>query len=288
MKLLSLAGPFKTVRAFAGACAFILLVAPAARAFPPAPAGVIYGMVKDQYGTPLTSTGDQVILQTPSGVQVSGTIQPGLAIGVNYILNVPMDAATIGGPYKATALVTGDQYKLYVAIGTSTNLPIEMQGAYATLREPAALARQDLTVGMDANADGVPDQWETVFLSELGLNLPLAQINPNTDYAHDGRTLRQEYLLGNYPFNPANKFNVQLLGQANGSATLAFTTMTARTYTVYGSSDLQNWSPVAFTIPSQSSAAVTAYYSSSIQPLTIQTVQPTNTPVMQFFKLALQ
>ena len=30
------------------------LLVPAARAFPPAPDGVIYGMVKDQSGTPLT------------------------------------------------------------------------------------------------------------------------------------------------------------------------------------------------------------------------------------------
>ena len=268
--------------------AFSLLFSLPARAFPPAPDGVIYGVVKDQYGTPLTVSGDQVVLQTPGGVQIAGAIQPGLAIGVNYILNVPMDAATIGGPYKSTALVAGTQYKLYVVVGMSTNLPMEMTGAYSVLGIPAALARQDLTIGADANGDGIPDSWETVFLSEVGANLTLAQINPNADYAHDGRTLKQEYLLGNYPYNPGDNFNVQIVGQNAGSATLAFTTMTGRSYTAYGSSDLQNWTPLSFTIPSRGPSAITSYYTSEIQPVQIQTIQPTNAPVMQFFRLQLQ
>ena len=268
--------------------AFSLLSATSTFAFPPAPNGLIYGMVKDQYGTPLTDPNDQVILQTPGGVQVSGTIQPGLAIGVNYLLNVPMDAGTVAGTYNASALVAATQYKLVVGVGASTNLPMEMTGAYAVLGNPASLTRQNLTLGTDSNGDGIPDAWENVFLSEVGTNLALAKINPNADYAHDGRTLKQEYLLGNYPYNPGDNFSVQLVGQNAGSATLAFTTMTARSYTAYGSSDLQNWTPLSFTIPSQGSAAMTAYYATKIQPLRIQTIQPTNAPVMQFFRLELQ
>src|SRR5579862_7988424 len=83
-----------------------LLCLTAARAFPPAPDVVIYGMVKDSLGTPLVNPADQVILQTPAGVLVTGTIQPGLAIGVNYTVNVPMDAGTVAGSYNAHALVT--------------------------------------------------------------------------------------------------------------------------------------------------------------------------------------
>ena len=268
--------------------AISLFAATSAFAFPPAPNGLIYGMVKDQYGTPLTDTGDQIILQTPEGVQVSGTIQPGLAVGVNYLLNVPMDAGTVGASYNANALIAATQYKLYVAVGTHTNLPLEMTGAYAVLGNPAALARQDLTLGVDANGDGIPDSWETVFLSEVGTNLALAKINPNADYAHNGRTLKQEYLLGNYPYNPSDNFNVQIIGQHAGSATLAFTTMTGRSYTAYGSSDLQNWTPLSFTMSSQGPTALSAYYASQIQPVQIQTIQPTNAPVMQFFRLQLQ
>jgi hypothetical protein len=266
----------------------LLLCLPAVRAFPPAPDVIIYGLVKDQYGTPLTDTGNRVILQNAAGGQVVCTIQPGVAIGVNYLLSVPMDANTIPGLYTANAQLPGNQYKLYVSVGATTNLPIEMTGAWSVLGSPASQVLQNLTLGADANGDGIPDSWETLFLNELGVSLALAQINPNADYAHDGRTLKQEYLLGNYPYNPTNNFGVQIISQNQGSVVLAFTTTTARTYTAYGSSDLQNWTPLSFTIPALGPAAMTAFYSTTIQPLQIQTVQPTNAPVMQFFKLALQ
>jgi hypothetical protein len=101
--------------------------------------------------------------------------------------------------------------------------------------------------------------------------------------------LKQEYLLGNFPYNPGDNFGVQILSQTNGSVVLAFTTMTGRTYTAYGSPDLQNWTPLSFTIPAQGGLGTMAsYYSSVIAPIQIQTVQPTNAPAMQFFRLSLQ
>ena len=259
-----------------------------ARAFPPAPDLLIYGLVKDQFGTPLTLSSDKVILQTPTGVNAVGNIQPGLAIGVNYSVSVPMDAGTIPGAYTANALLPAAAYKLYVAHGGSTNLPIEMQGSYATLGIPASLTLQNLTLGSDANGDGIPDQWESIFLNEVGVSIGLATINPNTDYAHDGRTLKQEYLLGNYPFNPGDNFNVQIVSQSAGSATLAFTSMTGRNYSVYGSADLHLWTPLNFSIPTSGPGTMSAYYAPKIAPIQIQTVQPTNAPVMQFFRLQLQ
>ncbi len=266
----------------------LLLGAPALRAFPPAPNVLIYGMVKDQYGTPLQNSSDQVILQTTTGVQVVGNVQPGLAIGVNYSVSVPMDAGTIPGLSTPTAQLPGNQCKLYVLVGTTTNLPIEMTGSYLVLGQPASQTRQNLTLGTDANGDGIPDTWETAFLAQIGQNLALGSINPNQVYTSDGRTLKQEYLLGNYPFNPNATFNVQLVSQNAGSVVLAFTTMTGRTYTVSGSSDLQNWTPLSFSIPAAGPAVMASYYASAIQPLQVQTVQPTNAPTLQFFRLALQ
>jgi hypothetical protein len=145
-----------------------------------------------------------------------------------------------------------------------------------------------LTVGVDSNGDGIPDAWELLFFQEIGTNVALANINPNADYAHDGRTLWQEYLLGNYPFNPGNNFAVKIVSQNAGSAVLAFTTMTGRTYTAFGSADLQNWTALSFTIPSAGPAVTTSYYAANIQPVQIQTVQPASGPQMQFFRLQLQ
>jgi hypothetical protein len=265
-----------------------LLALPAAWSFPPDPDGLIYGMAKDQYGTPLLNTGDQVILQTQAGVQMTTAIQPGLAIGINFALAVPMDAGVTPDPYVTNALTVGTAFKLYVVVGSVTNLPIEMTAGYVQLGQPAQQTCLNLTLGVDSNRDGIPDAWEQIFLAEIGTNVSLANINPNADYAHDGRTLTQEYLLGNYPFDPADNFGVELVSQNAGSAALAFTTMTGRSYTVLGSSDLQNWMTLPFTIPAVGPEVQSYYYSPIIQPLLIQTLQPTNQPQMQFFKLRLQ
>jgi hypothetical protein len=265
-----------------------LWLVPAARAFPPAPDSLVYGMAKDQYGTPLMNAGDSVILQTPSGVQVTAVIQPNLAVGVNYAVRVPMDAGIMGAPYVTNALTAATLYKLYVVVGATTNLPIEMTGAYSALGNPSQTTLQNLTLGTDANGDGIPDAWETLFLQEIGTNIALANLNTNADYAHDGRTLWQEYLLGNYPYNPTNDFTVTIVSQTAGSVVLAFTSMTGRTYTAYGSSDLKNWTPLSFTVPAAGPAVLTSYYASNIQPVQIQTIQPANAPQAQFFRLQLQ
>jgi len=268
--------------------AALLGAPPAVRAWPPAQDAYLYGEVKDQYGTPLLNPGDQVVLQTSSGVRVVGNIQPGYAVGINFVLDEPMDTGDQLPPYVPNALTTGTQFKLYVTVGTTTNLPIEMTGGYLTLGQPATQTLQNLTLGTDANGDGIPDQWEQVFLAEIGISIPLSAINPNHDYTGDGRTLKQEYLLGNYPFNPADDFSVQIVSQNAGSAVLAFTSMLGRTYTAYGSPDLKNWTPLGFTIVGGGTNAQAACYSSAIQPMQIQTVQPTNAPAMQFFRLSLQ
>ena len=260
---------------------------PAAEGYPPAPDGVIYGLVKDQYGQPLANAADQVILQSASGVQVVANVQPNLAIGVNYAVRVPMDAGSVSPPYVSNALTAGTQYKLYVVVGAATNLPIEMTGAYAVLGAPSQSALQNLTLGADANADGIPDAWEAAFLASLRLNLALTNINPNADYAHDGHTLRQEFVLGNYPYQ-SNAFNVKIVSLNAGSAVLSFGTTIGRTYTASGSSDLVNWTPLSFTIPAAGTNAQTAYYSSGVQTLQIQTVQPPAAPPIQFFRLQFQ
>jgi hypothetical protein len=262
------------------------LLALSAQAFPPAPDGIIYGMVKDQYGTPLMNTADKVILQTPSGVLVTTPILPNLAVGVNYALHVSMDAGTFGRAYASNALIAATPFKLYVAVGGVTNLPIEMFAASPTLGKPAELTLQNLTLGTDSNGDGIPDAWEALFFQGIGTNV--SNIDPNADYAHDGRTLAQEYLLGNYPYNPEDHFSVKLVSQNAGSAVLALTTMTGRTYTAYGSTDLQNWTSLSFTVPSVSTTPSASFYASTIQSLQIQTIQPAGSPQMQFFRVKLQ
>jgi hypothetical protein len=259
----------------------------AAKAYPPAPEVLIYGMVRDQFGAPIANTSDTVILQTPAGAQVVTSIQPNLAIGINYALWVPMDSGINPVPYTTNALTNGALYTLYVFDSGATNLPMEMAGGPVRMVAPSLTVLQNLTLGTSTIGDGIPDSWALAFLQSLGLNIALTNINPNAIYTHDGRTLYQEYLLGNYPYN-ANAFSVTIISQHSGSALLGFTTTAGRTYTAHGSPDLKAWTPLSFTVPAVSAQVVNSYFSSIIQPLQIQTVQPTNAPTAQFFKLVLQ
>ena len=265
----------------------MLLLLPAAKAYPPAPEVLIYGLVRDQYGAPIVNTAATVILQTPGGAQVVTSIQPNLAVGINYALWVPMDSGINPAPYTTNALTNGAKYTLYVYDNGATNLPMEMAGGPVPIVPPSQRVLQNLTLCNDANGDGIPDSWEEAFLQSLGLNIALTNINPNEVYTHDGRTLYQEYLLGNYPYNP-NAFSVSILSQHAGSALLAFTTTASRTYTAYGSPDLKSWTLLSFSVPALSAQVVNSYFSPIIQPLQIQTVQPTNAPTAQFFRLVLQ
>jgi len=270
--------------------AVLLLGVSAARANPPAPDGLVYGMVRDQFGNPLVSSADTVILRASDGTLLTAPIRPGLAIGVNFALSVPFDTGLTLKRYAANVLTTGMPFTLYVQVSGTTNLPIEMAKVGTITVNPDAQLRQNLTLGVDANGDGIPDAWENMFLAAVGTNLPLAQINVNADYAKTGRTLAQEYQLGNYPNDPTNSFNVSLISVQAGAAVLGFTAVSGRTYTAYGSSDLANWTPLSFTIPAQGTngAVYTSYYASSVASLQIQTIPPTNAPAVGFFRLQLQ
>jgi len=265
------------------------LARPAA-AFPPLPHHVLYGCVRDEYGTPLTKGGGFVLLETPAGVQIPGTLTPGLAPGVNYQLVVPMDAGLTADAYEPSALKTTTQFKLFVVIGSTTNLPIQMSGNFTALGKPGQQTRLDLTLGVDSNGDGIPDSWEYAFLAALGLDVDLASLRPGLDYAHDGRTLQQEFFLGNYPFDPVDSFNVSLVSLNGAAPLLQITTMTGRSYTPLGSTDLKQWVPMSFTIPAEGANGPTHsfYYAPDIRTLQMQAIQPAAGPALRYFRLLLQ
>jgi hypothetical protein len=268
----------------------LLCCAIPAFAYPPAPAHLIYGLVRDQYGTPLSNPNAQVILQTASGVSLTTTIIPNLAIGVNYEIRVPMDAGLTSDTYKSNALETATSFSMLVVIGNTTNVPFQVTGDLSQLGQPAQMTRIDLTLGVDSNHDGIPDAWETAFLSAIGSNLTLADLNAGLDVAHDGRTLQQEYLLGTYPFDPEDPFAVRIVNLNNGAPILEFPTMTGRSYTILGSPDLQQWSPLPFRLVADGpdGNVHTNFTASVIDKIQVQVVPPPSSTDAQFFKVQLQ
>jgi hypothetical protein len=201
-----------------------------------------------------------------------------------------MDSGLTSDLYKTNALETNSLFTLLVVIGNTTNLPIQTANSYSPLGQPAQLTRIDLTLGVDSNGDGIPDAWEYAFLASIGSKLTLTNLNAGMDVAGDGRTLMQEFLLGTYPFDPGEPFAARMVSFNNGAPILEFPTMTGRFYTILGSSDLEQWTPLTFRLVGDGPTGTirSNYLASVIQTLQVQVVPPPSMAPMQFYKIQLQ
>ena len=255
-------------------------------AFPPAPYHTIYGLVRNEYGEPLYVTGAQIIFETTNGVQITGTIVPGLALGINYRLNIPMDSGIAPDSYKPTALNPTLPFLIRVKIGQTTYLPMELSGSYANLGKPAQSTRLDLTLGVDADHDGLPDAWQQLIKSMLG---PNALTGPNDDPDHDGLTNLQEYQLGTFAFVPDDGFRLNIVSQPGARPLVEFAVTPPHTYTVFSSTNLQSWAPVSFKIPANGPTDPARPYYTATDIRTLQ-VEPQLPPggAANFFRLQVQ
>ena len=258
----------------------------AAWAFPPAPCHTIHGLVRDDYGQPLTLAGAQIIFEAANGVQVAGTIVPGLAPGINYRLSIPMDSGIAPDSYKPTAMKPSLPFSIRVKIGQATYLPMELSGSYASLGQPAESTRLDLTLGVDADGDGLPDAWQQLIRRMLG---PSALTGRNDDADGDGLTNLQEYLLGTYAFIPDDGFRLKLTKSSGGNPLLEFTVITGRTYTIHSSTNLQTWAPMSFKIPANGPADRGSYTATDVGVLQVEPQLPGGGPGHHsYFKLQVQ
>jgi Bacterial TSP3 repeat len=264
-----------------------------ALAFPPAPHHLFEGTVRDQLGNPIVVTNAVVVFETLAGSQVKTVATPNLAPGVNYRLAVPMDAGLTADNYQATAVRPTVAFRFKVQIGTTTYLPIELKGSYAGLGKPSETTHLDLTLGVDADGDGLPDAWEQMLIDMLGLG-GLTDVDPNADNDNDGLSNLQEYLAGTYAFDPEDGFRLDVVGAGASGPLMEFLAIRGRTYTVLESTDLKNWSASRFRVPAEGAAASTrtSYAASDVRVLRVEAEVPASapdeTPAPKFYKLKVQ
>ncbi len=239
-------------------------------AYPPAPPHQIFGMARGVDGTPLMDHAIRVVLETDAGVTVSGTISPNLQPGVNFELIVPMDAGVTPDPYIPNALTPLVPFRIWVIIGTTTNLPIEMTGSFANLGEPGESTRIDLTLGEDTDGDGLPDAWEEIVIAMLGGGLTLGDITPGGDADGDGMSNYDEYIAGTYAFDAEDGFALAVAERRAGSVVCEFLAIRGRTYEIQRTTDLQQtWTPVSFTVPAEDPGLRSTYSASDVRVLEI-------------------
>jgi len=104
----------------------------------------------------------------------------------------------------------------------------------------AASARMSVGPAEDADADGLPDLWETSYFG--GTDLPGG--GPNDDPDADGMTNLAEYLAGTDPLDPASalRLSVQVEGHV---LHLTFPTAVGKHYQLETTQGLNtSWEPV--------------------------------------------
>ena len=252
-------------------------------AYPPAPHHLFYGMVRDEFGSPIAA-GAEVILETLGGVQIKTTVIPNLEPGVNYRLAVPMDAGITADLYKPTALRPTVPFLVRVRIGTVNYLPIEMIGDMSRMGQPGQRTLLNLTLGEDTDGDGLPDAWERL------LNADLTKVKPGDDTDRDGLTNLQEYLAGTYAFDPKDGFTLNIVRMNGERPVLEFTAIRGRTYTLQGSPDLKTWTTQSFRIPAEGADAPTrgSYPAADVRKLQVESITAEGKPVPRFFRLMTQ
>ena len=268
----------------------VLLFLPArSPAYPPAPDHLIYGQVRDEYGNPLTLSSAEVYLETSAGTRIQTRIIPGLEPGVNYKLPVPMDSGLTADQYLPTALQPAVPFKMWVRINGVTYLPMEMSLNSAQLGRPGERTKLDLTLGEDRDGDGLPDAWERAMLAALGLNMNIADFKPGDDSDHDGLSNSVEYIAGTYASDPKDGFTLKVASYANGVPVLEFLGIRGRTYSVLGSENLTDWTPVGFRTPGGTEAPSMDYYATDVRTMRIEVPRTeTKAPAFKFYKLMVR
>ena len=137
------------------------------------------------------------------------------------------------------------RYRIRVNVRKEAGGPV----VATTTREIIVAVGPSVPPGQDKDEDGLPDWWEianSLSASDNGVRPGNPSNGPNGDPDRDGVINLVEFLAGLNPAR-ADKAKFPALGviaDPDGSAELSFTSIPDRHYTVYWSSDLEQWSPL--------------------------------------------
>ena len=92
----------------------------------------------------------------------------------------------------------------------------------------------EFTARGDADADGIPDEWE----NQYGLD-PSDPTDAALDSDHDGSTNLQEYLAGTNPRDPSSYLRIDRFS-ASGLVRIEFTAIANKTYSIQFTDDFQS------------------------------------------------
>ena len=254
-------------------------------AFPPAPHHAFQGMLRDEHGRPITSDEVKVFFKTENGAVISVDAGKVFEPGINYRIKIPMDSGATPELYETFAMKVQMPYTIHVKIGIRRYLPIEMLGSIKKIGHPGGITQLDLTLGEDADGDGLPDAWERAL---LGQGRTLADIKPGDDTDGDGLSNMDEYISGNYAFDKEDGLRLDIIETGVVGVKLEFLAITGRTYTLQQSNDLRQWRQVDFTTQDLPETTRASFLAEQVTKMNITVPPSGNSSNAKFFKLMVQ
>jgi hypothetical protein len=223
------------------------------RAFPPAPYYTVFGDVRDQYGVLIPAEGAAVIVYKGGNEIMRQSLVAAEGTDFNYQLRLRIDMLRASTTtYSSVALTSGTVYTLAVSIGSQLYYPIEMATA-PVIGNASVRRRLNLTLGVDADGDGLPDAWEEAQLYHGGY-LPgddgwdLSLIDREGDFDRDGVSNWSEYLAGTYAMDSDSVLSLSIKEKLATSARLEFYAFYGKSYKLESTTDLKTWTAVPFSL----------------------------------------
>jgi hypothetical protein len=238
----------------------LLLCCTALRAYPPAPNYTIYGLVRDQVGATLTVDGAEIILFKDNVEIGRAPIFKDLRLDSNYELSIRIDQTNSGTrTYSTKAIAPQGIYSLKIVLNGQNFLPIEASG---TLRvgHGGERVRLDLSLGADANNDGLPDAWQEWVLYQAGrrpgqTGWDINLVTKNGDFDGDGISNFLEYIAGTFAGDATERFELRLTAKTATEVGFEFYAITGKVYGIEQSSDLSTWTAAPFSTTSGGTTA---------------------------------
>ena len=157
----------------------------------------------------------------------------------NFRLAVPVASAPAAG--YAT---TGESLIFEVYDGASTTYTSLVPAEQAVVGDPGGISVINFSLSVDANGNGVPDQYEDYLSYLMALQGLAGPYDPDADSDGDGFSNRVEFLAGTNPLNAADRLVIASAGAYNSGMTgdglfaITFVTAAGRTYSVKATADL--------------------------------------------------
>jgi hypothetical protein len=212
-----------------GVCCAVLSGSGVLLAFPPAPYVQVHGMVRDGFGWVLEADEGFVVVSSGGEEVVRGRIGFDPLRERAYELRLPVSSFAVeeGEEARSNTLDPNAVFTFTVELNGETYLPIEVAFGQEFTGNPGDIVEVDLTLGEDADRDGLPDDWEYYQLESAGIHpgnplYDLETLSLEGDSDGDGKSNFQEFLGGTFAFDAADAFRLENVKLDHESGMIVF------------------------------------------------------------------